>query len=100
MEIPEIKTKLRELLREHFGPATEQGMQDTDRLWKKPSELTLGHIDPQDGLDSLDKVEFAMAVEKEFNLEISDALLKHANSLDDFAKLLQTMLPGPSANGG
>ena len=45
-------------------------------------------------LDSLDKVEFVMSVEEEFNVEIPDALLPGFKSIDDVARYVDTMTRG------
>lgn len=71
-------TALDALMREHFGPAIDDAS-ETEPLWTAPSELTQGVSPSLRGggmlqFDSLDKVEFMMAVEDEFDVTLPDVI--------------------------
>lgn len=44
------------------------------------------------GADSLDHIEIVMAVEDEFDIEISDASLESVRTVADYAKLVEKLL--------
>ena len=88
-------TRLRGILAEHIGPAAEQETPDDKIIWKSASageEMVAGD------LDSLDKVEFLMAAEEEFGIDIPDAIAGGIGSLKQIADYLDAALPSANAN--
>lgn len=73
MDDANMKTRVRNVLREHLGI---QNIED-DKVFYSPSADTgiVPHYS-SDELDSLDMVEFAMAIEEEFDVVISDEVSK------------------------
>ena len=73
----EVKNKIKEIAKELTGYDYE--VQDTDDLQK---DL---------GMDSLDIVEFIMALEKEFDIMIPDNEIEKVDTFEDLFKLLETL---------
>lgn len=67
------ESRLNQLFEDHYGPAVAAAP-STETMWKKGAVQTgVAPLQPGD-MDSLDKVEFMMAVEEEFHVEIPDAI--------------------------
>ena len=91
----EIKDRLVKLMAEQLGETI------AERAQEEGAEIFADHGKGwADGsLDSLDKVEFVMAVEDEFKVEIPDSIVPGFKTLDDVARYVDTMKSG-AAHGG
>ena len=66
-----------------------------DHLEKTPDEVTEASTFIADlGADSLDMVELVMALEEEFDTEISDNEAEHVSTVKDAVELIERLLAG------
>lgn len=93
------KGRIRAIMEEHFGPGRTQGIGDDDQPWKEDeakrsarSAAGQSHAGASEELDSLDKVEFIMAVEEEFGVEIPDEMVTHLHSINDVAGHVDSLI--------
>lgn len=105
MSEPTTRERIRKLMEEHFGPATTQGLADSDKPWKEAAERAAARRAAGESnagvtgeLDSLDKVEFIMALEEEFDVEIPDSWAAMMESIDDMASFIDTTLASKNAD--
>lgn len=92
----DIRGKLREMLTEHFGPAAVEGLANDTKMWAQVPQNGFGVTGE---LDSLDKVEFLMGVEEEFQIDIPDSLAQQMHSIDDIANYLDRILASRGTSG-
>ena len=92
MNRDEIAEKVKEIFAGEFGQAA------LDRLEKdpKPFKSTLEVRRALQDLDSLDHVEFIMAVEDHFKISIDDASAALIHTLDDAVNAVETRLLQPA----
>lgn len=77
MEIPNLESRVHELLREHLGLATKQ--------------INLGtRLREELGMDSLDGVQLMLAAEAEFGITISDEQVSLLKTVGDLVALVST----------
>jgi acyl carrier protein len=86
----EIKDRLVAIMTEQFGVSIAEAAADGGEIFANH-----GRGWAAGALDSLDKVEFAMAVEDEFDVEIPDDRVKDFRTLDDVATFVGAAAHGP-----
>ena len=78
MEIPNLETRVKQIL--------------TNRLGMPPEEIRVDAKLVDDlGMDSLDAVELAIATEREFRVEISDEQVAKLETVADITALVQRL---------
>lgn len=88
----EIRDRLIVMIGEEFG-------QDIAEKCTNGQEVFASHTAGkwEEGMiDSLDRVEFSMAVEEAFGIEIPDAVIIGVTSIDDLAAYVETMTAKPA----
>jgi acyl carrier protein len=81
MEIPDLETRVKQILTNRLGIPSEEIRTDA----KLVDEL---------GMDSLDAVELAIATEREFSVEISDEQVAKLETVADIMGLVQRLKDG------
>ncbi|MBI3454253.1 MAG: acyl carrier protein [Candidatus Rokubacteria bacterium] len=78
MEIPNLETRVKQILTNRLGMPAEEIRTDAQLV----EDL---------GMDSLDAVELAIAAEREFKIEISDEQVARLETMADIMKLIQRL---------
>lgn len=86
----DVRNKLVEIFTEQFGEEIAKAAQDGGEIF-----VDHGRGWANGSLDSLDKVEFVMAVEDAFKVEIADYQIEGFRSLDDVAKFVHALTSDP-----
>lgn len=82
----EIKDKLVEIVREQFGDDAAVKGAAGESLFSSHSDR-----DAEPELDSLDRVEFLMAVEDAYDIEIPDSIQGGFSTVDEVARYVATI---------
>lgn len=92
----DIKTKLVGMVDQMFGPSIAEAMREGKDIFT----TTNGPV-PADGdyLDSLDRIEFSMAIEEEFDITVPDVIVKDWKTLDQIAEYVSTVVSKPLHGG-
>lgn len=91
MNREEIATDLRQIFEKNFGSEALERLGSEQELFKFGG----GAIRYQD-LDSLDHVEFVMAVEDHFDIEIDDVSAAMLKTLENFVDAVETRISKPA----
>lgn len=86
----EIKDRLLTIMREQFGDSITDSAAEGEDVF-----VDHGRGWADGSLDSLDKVEFIMAVEDDFSIEIPDYQVTGFKTLDDVATFIDALTRGP-----
>jgi acyl carrier protein len=90
----DTKERLLKIAASEFGNDLAQRFGDGEALFSSHNDRGK---EPE--LDSLDRVEFALAVEEEFKMEIPDSILGGFSTVGDFTGYIDQMT-APPAHGG
>ncbi len=90
----EIKAKVHEVFEREFGADLLAKFVDAPEPFKSLAEAK-GDFGATQILDSLDHVEFIMAIEEEFGIEIDDVSAQLVRSLEDCVNTVDTRLSRP-----
>lgn len=96
----DITARVDALLVEYYGEENASEIQADEKIWQSGGT---GKASPGPALicgdrDSLDKIEFMMAVEDAFDLRIDDVIAEMLNTKADLIKYLEAMAPSTDAN--
>lgn len=86
----DVKRTVTKVFVEHFGEEQLQRLEKEPKMFESAGTGFLNS-----GLDSLDKIEFVMALEEEFTIDIDDALLTTVHTLDDAVNAVHTLVSDP-----
>jgi hypothetical protein len=90
-------SRLDRLFEEHWGPAAAVALTDHEELWTNRPMFGSG-AGATGAMDSLDKVEFLMAVEDEFDIEITDTVAQGLNTKKALIEYLGPVLASKNAD--
>lgn len=85
----EMKTRIRRVLKDQLGI---ENIPDDKVFYSKAQDTGVVPHYSSDELDSLDMVEFAMAIEEEFSIEIPDAIANQMVTVDAAAAAVNVAL--------
>ena len=72
----------------------------TERLGISPEKVTpAAELAEELGVDSVDAVEFALALEREFNVALPDAIIADVRTVQDVVDLVRERTRAPSGAG-